>query len=162
MKKLLLALVLLLSLNGYSQYTGATPWENCFGKNADCKLYVKDGYYVGCSNIEVSTSVSSPVVVIVKRNGKIIKHAYISSNSSHNIEVPDGTYQVFFYYGNNWDKFKKMNSDECNLVKGGFTSNESVGKDDSISLKSQIMTYTLTQVNYGNFTQKTSSLKEAL
>ena len=162
MKKLLLALVLLLSLNGYSQYTGANPWENCFGKNADCKKYVKDGYYVGCSTIEVNTSASSPVVVIVKRYGKIMKHAYISKNSSHSIEIPDGTYQVFFYYGNNWDNFKKMNSDECNSVKGGFTSNESVGKDDSISLNGQIMSYTLSQVTYGNFSQKSSSLKEAL
>ena len=162
MKKLLLALVLLLSLNGYSQYTGATPWENCFGKNANCESYVEDGYYVGCSSIEVNTSASSPVVVIVKRYGKIIKHAYISANNSHNIKVPDGTYQVFFYYGKNWDRFKKMNSDECYSITGGFTSNESVGKDNPISLKGQSMTYTLRQVSYGNFTQKSSSLKEAL
>ena len=162
MKILITISVFLFHLLSFSQYTAATPWENCFGKNADCELYVEDGYYVGCSNIKVSTSSSSAVVVIVKRYGKIIKHAYISASSSHSIEVPDGTYQVFFYYGNNWNKYKKMNSNECNLIYGGFTSNESVGKDDPITVNGQIMTYTLTQVSYGNFSQKSSSLEEAL
>jgi len=162
MKFLVTIAIFFLHLLSYSQYTGSTPWENCFGKNANCESYVEDGYYVGCSSIEVNTSASSPVVVIVKRYGKIIKHAYISANNSHNIKVPDGTYQVFFYYGKNWDRFKKMNSDECYSITGGFTSNESVGKDNPISLKGQSMTYTLRQVSYGNFTQKSSSLKEAL
>ena len=162
MKFLVTISIFLFHLLSYSQYTGATPWENCFGPNADCELYVEDGYYVGCSDIKVNTSASSPVVVIVKRYGKIIKHAYISANNSHSIKVPDGTYQVFFYYGKSWDRFKKMNSDECDSIAGGFTSNESVGKDDPITLNGQIMTYTLTQVSYGNFSQKSSSLKEAL
>ena len=162
MKKLFLFLFLFVSFNSFSQYTGSTPWENCFGKNAKCKLYVEDGYYVGCSNIEINSSSNSDVVVIVKRNQKILKHAYISANSIHTIEVPDGTYQVFFYYGKNWDKYKKMNSNECNSVLGGFKSDEYVGKDDPISLKGQIMTYTLKSVRYGNFSQKSSSLNEAL
>ena len=144
------------------QYTGATPWENCFGKNVDCKLYVKDGYYVGCSNIKVNTSSSSAVVVVIKQKGRVLKHAYISANNTHDIEVPDGTNQVFFYYGDNWDSNKKINSNECNSVYGGFLKNEFVGKDDPISLDGQIMTYTLTRVTYGNFTQKSSSLDEAL
>ena len=104
MNKVFLFLFLFVSFNSFSQYTGSTPWENCFGKNAKCKLYVEDGYYVGCSNIEINSSPNSSVIVIVKRNQKILKHAFISANSSHTIEVPDGTYQVFFYYGKNWDK----------------------------------------------------------
>ena len=162
MNKILLFLFLFASFNSFSQYTGSTPWENCFGKNAKCKFYVEDGYYVGCSNIEINSSPNSSVIVIVKRNQKILKHAFISANSSHTIEVPDGTYQVFFYYGKNWDKYKKMNSDECNSVRGGFKLDEYVGKDDPISLKGQIMTYTLKTVSYGNFSQKPSSLNEAL
>ncbi len=162
MKLFFKIIIFLLPIFGYAQYTGATPWENCFGKNAECKLYVKDGYYVGCSSIKVNTSASSPAVVIVKRYGKVLKHAYISANSSHSIEIPDGTYQVFFYYGKQWDRYKKMNSDECYSITGGFSSDEYVGKDDPITLESQIMTYTLTQVTYGNFSQKSSSLSEAL
>ena len=162
MKSFITISLFLFHLFSFSQYTGETPWENCFGKNASCQLYVENGYYVGCSNIEVKTSPNSAVVVIVKRYGKILKHAYISANNSHSIEVPDGTYQVFFYYGTKWNRYKKMDSDECYSITGGFTSNEYVGKDDPISLTGQIMTYTLTQVNNGNFSQRSSSLKEVL
>ena len=162
MKSKLLFLALISFFTANAQYTGATPWENCYGKNASCQTYVENGYYVGCSTIEVNTSSSSAVVVIVKSFGRVIKHAYISANSSHDIEVKDGTYQVFFYYGKDWDRFKNMNSNQCNSVTGGFKTDEYVGKDDPISLKGQIMKYTLTQVTYGNFSQKSSSLEEAL
>jgi len=138
----------------YSQYNGATPWDNCFGKNAACK-------YVGCSDIKIKSS-SSPVLVIVKKNENVIKHAYVSSNNSYTFELPNGTYQVFFYYGKKWSSTKKMNSDECNYVYGGWIDNEYVSKDNPITLKDQVMTYTLTQVTYGNFTPKSSSLSEAL
>ncbi|MDA9622526.1 hypothetical protein N9S70_02040 [Flavobacteriaceae bacterium] len=96
MKKLFLLLFLFVSFNSFSQYIGSNPWENCFGKNYKCKLYVEDGYYVGCSNIEVNSSSNSAVVVIVKRNQKNLKHAFIYANSSYTVEVPDGNYQVFF------------------------------------------------------------------
>jgi hypothetical protein len=137
-----------------AQYTGYTPWENCFGKNASCP-------YVGCSEIKVDTSNSS-VMAIVKKYGKIIKHAYISPNSSYTFELKDGTYQVFFFYGDNWNSQKKMKSDECSSIYGGFTNNESVSKDSPITLNGQIMTYSLTRTEYGNFSPKGSSLEEAL
>lgn len=161
-KNIFVFFFLFISLTLSSQYTGATPWDNCFGINASCKTYPKDGYLVGCSKIKVETSNFSPVMAIVKRYGSVLKHAYISAGSSYSFEVPDGTYQVFFYYGKNWDRNKKMNSDECSRAYGGFTKNESVSKDNPITLNSQIMTYTLTQVNYGNFNPKSSNLEEAL
>lgn len=157
----LLCLFLITSLC-YSQYTGATPWENCFGINASCNTYPKDGYLVGCSEIKVSTSSLSPVVAIVKKHGKVLKHAYISAGTSYSFEVPDGTYQVFFYYGRKWNSRKKMNSDECSRVYGGFTENESVSKDNPITLNGHIMEYTLTSVSNGNFSPKSSNLEEAL
>lgn len=160
--RLLLFSLLLAPLFSYSQYTGATPWENCFGINASCKSYPKDGYLVGCSEIKVSTSSSSPVVAIVKRYGKVLKHAYISAGSRYSFEVPDGTYQVFFYYGRKWNSRKKMKSDECYSIYGGFTENESVSKDNPITLNGHIMSYTLTSVSNGNFSPKSSSLNEAL
>lgn len=162
MLKYLYLICFLISSLCYSQNTGDTPWENCFGKNASCKTYPKNGYLVGCSEIKVSTSSSSPVVAIVKRFGKVLKHAYISPGSSFSFDVLDGTYQVFFYYGRKWNSRKKMNSDECSMVYGGFTENESVSKDNPISLNGQIMTYKLTSVSYGNFSPKSSSLNEAL
>lgn len=137
-----------------AQYTGYTPWENCFGKNASCP-------YVGCSDIQVRTS-GSAVMAIVKKYGNIIKHAYIAPNSSYTFELKDGTYQVFFYYGDFWSDAKKMKSDECSSVYGGFTKNEFVSKDDPITLSGQIMTYSLTRTQNGNFSPKSSNLDEAL
>jgi len=55
-----------------------------------------------------------------------------------------------------------MNSDQCVSIYGGFTENESVSKDNPISLNDEIMSYTLTQVSYGNFSPKSSDLNEAL
>ena len=153
-KNIFILIFLLTSFTLSSQYTGATPWSNCFGKNAPCK-------YVGCSDIKVDAS-EDPVLVIVKKYNKVIKHAYVAGNRSYTFELPDGTYQVFFYYGNNWNSRKKMKSDECSYAFGGWEKNEYVSKDNPISLRGQVMTYTLTKVTYGNFTPKSSNLDEAL
>ena len=75
MLRFILFFLILTPLLSHSQYTGATPWKNCFGINASCKTYPKDGYFVGCSEIKVTTSSSSPVIAIVKRYGKVLKHA---------------------------------------------------------------------------------------
>ena len=155
MTKLITLALILFSLSSYSQYNGATPWENCYGKNASCE-------YVGCSDIRVNTSSNSSIVAIVKKYGKVVKHAYISAGSSYTFQVPDGTYQVFFYYGSEWDRNKSMNSKDCYTLRGGFTSKESVSKTERITLKGQIMTYTLTYTTSGNFSPKSSSLEEAL
>ena len=155
MFRFLLFSLFLAPLFSYSQYTGATPWENCYGKNASCE-------YVGCSDIRVNTSSNSSIVAIVKKYGKVVKHAYISAGSSYTFQVPDGTYQVFFYYGSEWDRNKSMNSKDCYTLRGGFKSKESVSKTERITLKGQIMTYTLTYTTSGNFSPKSSSLEEAL
>jgi hypothetical protein len=155
MEKIIKLIFILISSYSYSQYTGATPWENCYGKNASCE-------YVGCSDIRVNTSSNSSIVAIVKKYGKVVKHAYISAGSSYTFQVPDGTYQVFFYYGSEWDRNKTMNSKDCYTLRGGFKSKESVSKTERITLKGQIMTYTLTYTTSGNFSPKSSSLEEAL
>lgn len=155
MEKIIKLIFILISSYSYSQYTGATPWENCYGKNASCE-------YVGCSDIRVNTSSNSSIVAIVKKYGKVVKHAYISAGSSYTFQVPDGTYQVFFYYGSEWDRNKTMNSKDCYTLRGGFKSKESVSKTERITLKGQIMTYTLTYTTSGNFSPKSSNLEEAL
>lgn len=154
-KIILLTTLVLMTFTSYSQYNGATPWSNCFGKNASCKSY-------GCSKIIVKTSNSSPVVAIVKRNNKVIKHAYISAQSSYTFEVTDGTYEVFFYYGTFWNKNKKMPSNECSSLYGGWNYDESVSKDGPFRLKGQFVEYTLSQMVNGNFTPDKSNIKEAL
>ena len=148
-------LIAFASSKSYSQYNGATPWSDCFGRNASCNEY-------GCSEIKVNTSSSSPVVAIVKRYDKVIKHAYISAGSSYTFQVKDGTYQVFFYYGTSWNSKKRISSEECTSLYGGWNYNQEVTKDNPITLRNQIMTYTLTSVINGNFNTKSSSLEEAL
>ena len=156
MKKITLLLIIsFFTLTAYSQYTGSTPWSNCFGNNASCT-------YVGCSDIKVMTSDFNPVVAIVKQYGKVKKHAYISAGSSYTFELLDGTYQVYFYYGENWNSNKVMSSNECNYIRGGFETGEFVSKDDPITLNGQVMEYTLKRMTVGNFTPKSSNLREAL
>ena len=147
------AVFLLFTTSVYSQYTGATPWANCYGKNIGCANY-------GCSSITVNTSLSEPVVAIVKKNDRIIKHAFISKDSSYTFELKDGTYQVFFYYGEKWVSNLYMPSDDCNLLTGGWSLNASVSKDDPITLKNQTMEYTLSLRTNGNFSPDKSSLEE--
>ena len=151
---LYLSIFLLISSNIYSQSNGDTPWSNCFGKNASCDSY-------GCSEIRVITSANDPVVAIVKKNNKIIKHAYISANSRYSFEVKNGTYQVFFYYGTDWNSRLWMPSDKCGQVVGRWSSNEYVSKDEPITLKNEWMEYRLSLITNGNFTPGKSSLKEA-
>ena len=138
-----------------AQFTGVTPWENCYEKNASCK-------YVGCSDIKINTSSSSAIVAIVKKNGNVVKHAYIAPSSNYTFELLDGIYQVFFYYGSGWDSNKAMKSSNCNRIRGGFKTQESVSKGDPITLKGNIMEYTLTRSTLGNFSPKSSNLDEAL
>lgn len=138
----------------YRPEHGATPWQNCFGPNASCSHY-------GCSEIEVTASYSSDVMVTIKRNGKIVKHAFIHAGRSYTFELPDGTYQPFFYYGKNWDPNKVMNSASCSSMRGGYLNDESFDKDDPVSLKGQILTYELIEQINGNFDTKPSNAKEA-
>lgn len=133
---------------------GATPWRNCFGPNAGCD-------YAGCSEIVVTASKLSDVMVIIKRNNKIVKHAYVHAGRSYTFELPDGTYQPFFYYGRDWDPNKVMHSESCSEMKGGFTSNESFDKDFPETLSGMILSYELYEQIDGNFNTKPSNAQEA-
>jgi len=153
MRNFLSILLILACSISYGQYTGNTPWSDCYGQNKECKK-------VGCSDIKIETSESEPVMAIVKKNDKVFRHSYISKNSSFTFELPDGVYQVFFYYGKNWDNYKKMSSGDCNNLLGGFLTDEYVSKDDPITIKGQILIYTLESVTLGNFSPKSSELSE--
>ena len=48
------------------------------------------------------------------------------------------------------------------MYRGGFKTQESVSKGDPITLKGNIMEYTLTRSTLGNFSPKSSNLDEAL
>lgn len=135
--------------------TGATPYSSCYGSSNYCNSY-------GCSQIKVITGGSGDVLVSIKnRNGNVVRHAYIKGRYSYTFNVPDGSYQVFFYSGTGWNPNKQMPSSSCSSLRGGFVSNEEVTKDNYISLYNQIMTYELILQQRGNFSTKPSSKSEA-
>ena len=126
--------------------TGASPYSNerrCSGDD---------------SQIIVSTSSSSncDVVVIIKNRGDIVRNTYLRAGASYSFDLPNGTYQVFFYGGKGWNPNKTMPNGE----KGGFVANESYSKDSSVSLDYQILTYELIPQRNGNFSTQQSSASE--
>ncbi len=131
--------------------TGATPYSRYYGSNSSCDDY-------GCSQIKVKTS-NSDVIVTIKKNNKVVRHAYINSGSSYSFSFPNGTYQTFFYYGKGWNPYKNMKRGK---IKGGFIANESFGKDDAQYLHNNILTYELIPQQYGNFSTTPSNEEEAL
>ncbi|MBI9056987.1 MAG: hypothetical protein JEZ01_04370 [Labilibaculum sp.] len=137
-----------------SLWTGATPYSNCFGGNGSCSGR-------GCSQIKVKTPFNSDVLVTIKKNKQVFRHAYIKANSSFTFDFPDGTYQTFFYYGKGWNPNKVMKRNSNGIVKGGFIANEVFGKDRSQLIENGILTYELILQKNGNFTTQSSSKEEA-
>ena len=135
--------------------TGSMPYAPCYGSSNYCSDW-------SCSKIKVLTGGSGDVLVSIKNsNGKVVRHAYIKGGNSFTFNVPDGSYQVFFYSGTGWNPNKQMPSSSCSYLKGGFVSNEDVTKDNYINLYSQIMTHELILQQQGNFSTKPSSKNEA-
>ncbi|MDH6311607.1 hypothetical protein M2137_000357 [Parabacteroides sp. PFB2-10] len=135
--------------------TGSTPYSYCYGKNKSCSEY-------GCSQIKVTTPYNSDVLVTIKRNDIVVRHAYIKAGSSYTFEIPDGTYQPFFYYGKGWNPEKVMKQTSSGTLKGGFISNESFGKDSPQRLSNEILEYRLILQHNGNFSTQPSNVNDAL
>lgn len=136
----------------YQLPNGATPYSNCYGRN---------NYYSGwnCSQISVSSGNYDVVIIIKNSIGKVIRHAYIQAYHSFTFNIPNGSYQTFFYSGSGWNPYKATNSSKCTL-HGGFVDNESFGKDDYFSISDQILTYRLTYSSGGNFSMRGASKNE--
>ncbi|PZW40459.1 hypothetical protein LX95_01522 [Mesonia algae] len=137
-----------------SLYTGSTPYSYCFGRNKSCSSY-------GCSQIKVRTPSNSDVVVTIKKNNKVFRHAYINAGSQYTFEFPNGTYQAFFYYGRGWNPNKVMKETDCGTLKGGFIADEHFGKDSPQSLSNNILEYELILQQNGNFSTRPSNSEEA-
>jgi len=131
--------------------TGATPYARYYGVNSSCDDY-------GCSQIKVRTS-NSDVLVTIKKNDKVVRHAYIRAGDSFTFSFPNGTYQAFFYYGNGWNPEKEMKNGE---LKGGFIENEDFEKDDPQYLSNNVLEYQLIMQQNGNFNTRPSDPEEAL
>jgi len=137
---------------GNSLTTGVTPYCAVYGKNYHCP-------YTQCSGIKVTAPRESDIVVIIKRNnssGKVIAHGYIKAGSTYQFDIPDGTYQTFFYYGEGWNPNKVMKGG----VKGGFVKDEIFSKDNPQEIYSGVLSYVLQMRRDGNFQTKGSNKSE--
>jgi hypothetical protein len=132
--------------------TGATPYSGYYGKNSSCNSN-------GCSQIKVKTPNNSDVLVTIKQNNEVVRHAYIQKGDSYTFSFPNGSYQAFFYYGKGWNPEKEMKNGE---IKGGFLVDESFGKDDEQSLYNNVLEYELILQQNGNFSTRPSNPDEAL
>jgi hypothetical protein len=140
-------------LGGNFLSTGSTPYSQYYGTNFKCP-------YDQCSGIRVTAPHGSDIVVIIKRNnqrGKVIAHGYIRSGATYQFDIPDGTYQTFFYYGNSWSPNKVMKGG----IKGGFAKNELFSKDNPQTINSAVLSYILQLQRNGNFQTRGSSADEA-
>ncbi|SFN07781.1 hypothetical protein SAMN05421738_106110 [Algoriella xinjiangensis] len=134
-----------------SLQTGSTPYSKYYGRNSSCNDY-------GCSQIKVRTS-NSDVLVTIKKNDKVVRHAFIQAGDSYTFSFPNGIYQAFFYYGKGWSPIKEMKNGE---MQGGFISSEEFGKDEPQSLYNNILAYELIMQDNGNFSTQPSDPEEAL
>ena len=135
--------------------TGSTPYSYCFGRNSSCSDW-------GCSQIKVRTPYNSDVLVTIKEGEKVVRHAFIKGGSSYTFELPNGTYQPFFYYGKGWNPEKVMKQTDCGTLKGGFITNEDFGKDSPQTLSNNVLEYELILQQSGNFSTRPSNANEAL
>jgi predicted nucleic acid binding AN1-type Zn finger protein len=135
--------------------TGDTPYSDLYGKNPSCKNY-------GCSQISVRTPSDFDVLVTIKQNDKVVRHAYIRANDSYTFEMMNGTYQPFFYYGKGWNPEKVMKKTPQGELCGGFVEDESFGKDDPQYLENNILQYELILQQNGNFSTRPSNAEDAL
>ena len=133
---------------------GSSPYAYCFGRNKTCSTN-------NCSQIEIKAPINSDVIVTVKKNNEVYRHAYISAGNEYSLDLPNGQYQTFFYYGKGWNPDKIMKETNCGVLKGGFISEEVFGKDDSQLLKNNILSYELIIQQNGNFSTKSSNSQEA-
>jgi hypothetical protein len=131
--------------------TGSTPYAKYYGRNSICTDY-------GCSKIKVTTS-NSDVIVTIKENDRVVRHAYIEAGHTYVFSLPNGSYQTFFYYGTGWNPNKEMKGGK---MQGGFISGEDFGKDEGQMLFNNILTYELIMQPNGNFSTSPSSQDEAL
>ena len=132
--------------------TGTTPYSAVYGINYRCP-------YTQCSGIKVTAPRESDIVVIIKRNnssGKVIAHGYIKAGETYQFDIPDGTYQTFFYYGEGWNPNKVMKDG----VKGGFVKDEIFSKDNPQEIYSGVLSYVLQLQKNGNFHTRGSNKSE--
>ena len=155
----LFLLFMLSSLGLWAQPShGSQPYVQCYGTNIGCS-----GEY--CSIISVKPPRDYDVIVTIKQggeNGPVVAHGYLRQGyPAHKFDLPNGTYQAFFYYGKEWKAQALMPSKKCRMNLGNFSKDVTVGKDYPEYLYNAHLSYELIVQPNGNFQTKGSNLTEA-
>lgn len=145
----------LISLYGNNSLSnGSQPYSQWYGFNRHYDNYTPH------SEIHIKAPLNSDVVAIIRynnHNGSVAGHKYIKAGRNVTIQLPNGSYQTFFYYGKGWYSEKAMR----NGIRGGFIKDEAYSKDGSPSyLENTILTYELTITPNGNFNTTSSDENE--
>jgi hypothetical protein len=134
----------------YSLNNGAMPYAYCYGSAN-----------FGQSKITINAGNEDVIVTIKNLKNIVVRHVYVKSNRSFTLNVQNGRYNVFFYYGDGWNPKRIMPKTICGNLIGGFVNNEFTNKDPEIvDLFYSNLVYTLQIQSNGNF-QTESCSKDA-
>lgn len=76
-----------------------------------------------CREIRI-TADNLNVIVILKKGGAVVTHAYIHHNTFIDLNIDNGKYELFFYCGLGWNPYKEMEIASCKDIIGGFLFDE--------------------------------------
>lgn len=128
--------------------TGSKPYAAYYGYGT-----------TGDNEVKVKTTSGADVIVLAKSgfDGSVVNHIYIRGGSTGVLSLPDGDYNIYFYCGKGWDPNKRKTH-----VVGGFVENENTTKDTGLTLKNNVVTYTLQLTTNGNFSPQHAKESEVL
>ena len=134
------------------------PWRSKYPTRNNC---VNQSW--NCSKIDVEVPSGQDYLIVIKdRNDRTVNHGYVRAGTTGSFEIDNGSYKTYFITGIGWNAAKAVPCRSCGELYGYFNSSVSVTKSDLEYLSSNILTYTMTFSQFGNFSPEGSSLEEAL
>lgn len=140
---------------------GSSPYDSFFGKG----VYNKS--HNNWIEFENGNSYDAVVCLVNASSDQTIRNEYIRAGTTFKMtNIPNGTYYIKAFYGNDWNPTKTMNNGQ---LKGGFDTNfhfsKSDGNNDRMTLKDDGYQYstgkiTLYTVVNGNMSQQKISETE--
>jgi len=137
----------------YSPPNGSQPWAQFYGSN-----FAKDDRL---NVVIIKASYDYNAVIIAKdiQSNKVRGHIYVQKNKTAQFYLPNGQYEMTFYYGNGWYPQLKIHYGSS-VLKGGFIENDYMVADKEIlnfqyhSDYTESITYTLKPMVNGNVKTK--------
>jgi len=134
------------------------PWRSKYPTRNNC---VNQSW--NCSKIEVKVPSGQDYLIVIKdRNDRTVNHGYVRAGSTGSFDIDNGSYKTYFITGIGWNAAKPVPCQSCGELYGYFNSSVNVTKSDLEYLSNNILTYTMTLTQFGNFDPKGSNLEEAL